>query len=624
MSGDTFNYRMPGGAGSGWARQMLRFAITEGPRAGESLDVPMPEPGEPPVLIGRSRECAIWIDAQNISRRNTEILSGADRMPMIRDMGSVNGTLVNGVAVSQTQPMPLRPGDHIRVGLTELIFSGLTLPQAAPVAPPAAITLSNAPTLGSGLSEQFVATSALTMTGSSRPVTLPGSYFVYLVMRDGQRYQLEGEEITVGRGQSNDIVIDSNSISRQHARLQRSPNGVLVQDAGSTNKTFVNGVQADSPVLLRDGDTVRFGEVEADFKLEKQRVTQSQPLVNRALTGSMNAVMPDAAEVTQPEGSELTFNAVDNSFGTQPNDQTFAGQMMDRTYVGGSRVGPVPPSARRDLEQSETALDLDIRVVGRSLRQAVNVVPEVNSKLTANGEVARLEGVSLTEGEGRARDVLLDNVRLGLKPGELVALVGPSGSGKTELLQIMAALRPADRGQVTIMGRQLPTVESSGGQSPNLEAERELSRWRLRTVGYLPGQPDLSQKQSGLEHVMWVLEQAGFGRDPRDRLEKAMEQLVLVGMTEIEVTRLRPADLNRTERKQVSLARALALDPPLLLVDEPTGGVHSASADKIFRILKSLAAQGQTVFMVTSDPLWARDADRQIEILDGTIVGSLS
>src|SRR6478609_7729842 len=103
-------------------RQVMTFDVVEGPRAGEKISVPMPEPGEPPVLIGRSRECQIWIDAQNISRRNTEILCGADRRPVIRDMGSVNGTLVNGQSISQTTPLPIQKGDRIRVGLTELIF----------------------------------------------------------------------------------------------------------------------------------------------------------------------------------------------------------------------------------------------------------------------------------------------------------------------------------------------------------------------------------------------------------------------------------------------------------------------------------------------------------------------
>ena len=626
MSGETYKFR------TGPLRQTLRFEITEGPRAGETIELPMPEPGEPPALIGRSRECAIWIDAQNISRRNTEILSGPDRRPLIRDMGSVNGTQVNGQPISQTQPVPLRQGDHVRVGLTELIFTGLITPPISGPGP-SPIPSAASPTVTGNQTTSTSITGSLAAQSVVRPATLPGQYFVYLVMREGQRYQLDGEEISVGRGQANDIVIDSNSISRQHARLQKTSNGVYVQDLGSTNKTFVNNVQADSPVLLRDGDLVRFGEVEADFKLEPQRLTQMNRLLSRQPFPGFQS--DPAVQITQPDLSsdELTFTDSSQTFvGLTSSDQTFAGGDVEQTFVGGRVNYSSPISAnRRELEQSETALNLDIRIVGKSLRQSASVMPEAAAmvqsnvnKVTAPTEVARLEGVFLTEGSGRALDTLLINVRLGLKPGELVALVGPSGSGKTELLQLMAGLRAADRGLLSIMGRQLPTVETTTGQRPNLEADRELARWRLRRVGYLASQPEFQAKQSALEHVMWVLEQAGFGRDPRERMDKALEQLTLAGLTDPEVARLRPGDLNRTERKQVALARALALDPPLLLADEPTGGVHSASADHIFQILRNLTAKGNTVFMVTSDLLWARNADRQIEILDGTIVGSLS
>jgi putative ABC transport system ATP-binding protein len=188
----------------------------------------------------------------------------------------------------------------------------------------------------------------------------------------------------------------------------------------------------------------------------------------------------------------------------------------------------------------------------------------------------------------------------------------------------MAGLLAADRGQVTVMGRSLPTMETAGGLRPSLEADKELGRWRLRILGYMPGEPEFNPKQSALDQVIWVLEQAGFGRDPRERLEKAQQQMQLVGLADPEIIRLRPSDMTRTERKQVALARALALDPPLLLADEPTGKVPSASADKIFSLLRQLARNGITVFMVTSDQLWARNADRLIEIIDGAIVGSLS
>jgi putative ABC transport system ATP-binding protein len=623
MSDQTFNFR------TAQTRQSLRFSIVDGPLVGKVLPpITLPEPGESPILIGRSRECAIWIDASDISRRHTEIFSSPERRPVIRDMGSVNGTLVNGQPVSNSVPIPLNPGDHIRVGLTELRFDGVltqTPPSSQSIPPsyyptPSPI-ITQPPTSKPGGSFVPPPGAGITAPAPLRAATLPGEYYIYLVIRSGQRYMFEGEEVTVGRGQANDIVIDSNSISRQHARLQKTVTGVLVTDMGSTNKTFVNGVQADGPVLLRDGDVIRFGEVEVDFKLEPQRLTNYVPQVGRRSndsTANLHTSTDAAAEITQRDNSS--------------SEMTFVGNVGDQTFVGEAAAGVRPPSFRSNLEQAETALDLDIRVVGRNLRQAVDVMPEAGSSKpiarTSSGalvtEVARLEGVYLTEGQGRAKEIILSDIRLGLKPGELVALVGPSGSGKSELLKVMAGLQAADRGLVAVMGRRLPTMENMGGTRPNLETDKELTRWRLRALGYLPSELDLNPRLTALEQVIWVLEQAGYGRDPLERVERAKERLQFVGLTDPNILALRSTELTRTECKLLALARILALDPPLFLADEPTGKVPSSAADKIFNLLQQLVASGKTVFMVTSDQLWARNANRQIEILDGTIVGGLS
>jgi ABC-type lipoprotein export system ATPase subunit/pSer/pThr/pTyr-binding forkhead associated (FHA) protein len=628
-------------------RQMMLFDVVEGPRTGEKISVPMPEPGEPPVLIGRSRECQIWIDAQNISRRNTEILSGPDRRPVIRDMGSVNGTLVNGQSISQTTPLPMHKGDRIRVGLTELIFQDLSvLDVPAPITPPLPYPVQpfpgssriSTPGLASPSTVTFSAgprppaTSPRPISGPLSPHTTPltGDYFVYLVVRGGERYLFENEEATVGRGQANDIVIDSNSISRQHARFQKTVAGVFVTDLGSTNKTFVNGVQADGPVLLRNGDVIRFGDVETDFLLEPQRLTSLNRLVPR----------PDPNDPNDADKTFISMGFQTTEREPPSGEQSFVARAAESTFISsGALKYPGNADPKRNLDQAETALELDVsqvRVVGRNLRQASQVIPsspgpgpgtpplDRRASQPLSGEVARLEEVFLTEGTGRATELLLNNLRLGLKPGEMVALVGPSGSGKTELLQVLGGLRAADKGRVTVLGRPLPTAESSGGNRPNLENDRELGRWRTRSIGYLPREADLNPRLTVLEQLIFVLEQGGFGRDPLERMEKATAQLDFVGMADPEILRLRPAELNRTERKLVALARSLALDPPLLLTDEPTGRVPSAAAERIFNLLKRVAAKNQSVFMVTSDQLWARNADRQIEIIDGSIVGSLA
>ncbi len=131
-------------------------------------------------------------------------------------------------------------------------------------------------------------------------------------------------------------------------------------------------------------------------------------------------------------------------------------------------------------------------------------------------------------------------------------------------------------------------------------------------------------RRPAFEQIIQPMEFAGVGRDNRERQDRAFERLSLVGIRDPEIARLRPENMNRIEKQKVLLARALANDPPLLICDEPLGNLLSAAASEVFTLFKRLAANGKTIFMVTHDNFWARNASRIVEILDGAIVGSLT
>ncbi len=587
----------------------IRLSFLEGPRANEQIQLEVPAPGGAPLTFGRNRENSVTIDSPHLSRRHAEIFADFAGRLLIRDAGSINGTIVNGRLANPTEAIQLNAGDQIRVGDTLFIFEGLFGPG---VEAGGRLPQPNLVTQPSSAAREPERTTTPTPPSSTHlPPTVPleaeepepqltEDSYLYLLLRTGQRYLFNGEEATVGRGQGNDVVIDSNSISRQHARLQRTPEGVYVSDLGSTNKTFVNGVLAEGPVLLHHNDVVRFGDIEADFRIENERQTGF-------------------------------FNRVDQTLMELPSDSTqrdFTRIPTDDSDADWSGPG---------LEQLETALDIDIRdlrIVGRKGRQSSDALPETGnlgiqaqpqSPVNANSqaEVARVEGVYFTEGQGRAAQQILRDVRLGLRQGELVAVVGPSGSGKSELVQIMAGLLPADKGRVTVYNREFPSYESAGRRL-NLEADRDFVRWRARNIGYFYSGQQLDMKRPAYEQVMQPMEIAGLYPDNRERQKQAFERLQLVGLRDPEVARLRPTDLNRTEKQLVMLARTLANDPPLLLCDEPLGNLTSEAANFVFNLLKRLVANGKTVLMVTQDQLWSRNASRIIEILDGAIVGSLS
>lgn len=570
----------------------IRLSFLEGPRVGEVIELEAPTPGGASITLGRNRENSVTIDSAHLSRRHAEIFADPVGRMMIRDAGSINGTIVNARQVSNADPAPLNPGDQIRVGDTLFTFDGLLMAEAAP------ITNLLDPNLAPPSSSTPLRSVGSTTPLATQMISSEESSYIYLLLRNGQRYLFDGEEATIGRGQGNDIVIDSNSISRQHARLQKTPAGIFVTDLGSTNKTFVNGVRADGPILLRHNDVVRFGDVEADFRIEKERQTGF-------LSASDQTMIEVLTDATQRDFSPNAF------------DQD---EMNPTNWTGPS------------LEQLETALDLDIRIVGRMGRRASDALPDPSAArptpvaaepYIGQVEIARLEGIFYTEGQGRAAQTILRDVRMGLRQGELVAVVGPSGSGKSELVQIMAGLLPADRGRALILGRDFPNYET-GGRRLNLEADKEFVRWRARNIGYFNSGQQLDLRRPAFEQVMQPMEVAGIGRDARDRQERAFERLNLVGLRDPEVVKLRPTELNRTEKQLVMLARALANDPPLLLCDEPLGNLTSEAANYVFTLLQRLAGSNKTVLMVTQDQLWSRNATRIIEILDGAIVGSLS
>ncbi len=555
----------------------MRLNFVEGPRAGEKIEIETPEPNSLPLTFGRSRESSVTIDSPHLSRRHAELYADPSGRLLIRDAGSVNGTIVNNRPATASEPIALSPGDQIRVGDTLFIYEGLVGPMPERDNQPFVLK----PTAPLATEHELSA----------------GQVFYYLLLRTGQRYLFDGEEAIVGRGQGNDIVIDSPSMSRQHAKLQKTPGGVYVSDLGSTNKTFVNEIRADFPILLNHNDVVRFGDVVADFRIENQRQTNFFNITDQTILEGFT------------DGTRRDFS--------------LGGFDHQATNVSGP-----------GLEQLETALNLEVRIIGRKGRQASDALPElnrfpdlrptpVNPQSYTQPEVARLEGVYVTEGQGRAAQLMLNDVRLGLRQGELVAVIGPSGSGKSELVQVMAARIPADRGKAFIMGRELPTYETAGRRL-DLESDRDLVRWRARNIGYLNSGQLLDMRRPAFEQVMQAMELAGIGRDGRERQERAFERLNLVGLTDPEVCRLKPGDLNRTEKQLVQLARALACDPPLLLCDEPLGNLNSPAASYVFSLLQRQVAAGKTVLMVTQDQMWARNASRIIEILDGAIVGSLS
>jgi putative ABC transport system ATP-binding protein len=216
--------------------------------------------------------------------------------------------------------------------------------------------------------------------------------------------------------------------------------------------------------------------------------------------------------------------------------------------------------------------------------------------------VVRLSGVT-KQYPGGVR--ALDHVDLTIAPGELLGIVGPSGSGKSTLLNIVGTLDRPSSGTVEIAGYHVDTLP-----------DRRLSALRGRHIGFVFQAFHLVPGFDALENVAEGLLYSGLPRNRRRRM--AADALVRVGLAD-RMTH-RPHELSGGQKQRVAIARAVAGEPALLLADEPTGALDSASGQAVMDLLHGLNAEGATIAVITHDNDVAGRLPRQIHVRDGRIV----
>jgi putative ABC transport system ATP-binding protein len=206
---------------------------------------------------------------------------------------------------------------------------------------------------------------------------------------------------------------------------------------------------------------------------------------------------------------------------------------------------------------------------------------------------------------GKRNVTALHGIRLEVRKGEMVSIVGPSGSGKSTLLNLIGGLDRATSGDVLIDGKTLAQL-----------TDRELTLVRRDKIGFVFQFFNLLPTLNALENVTLPLHLRGW---PRNKAaERARELLELVGL-EKRVDHL-PDELSGGERQRVAIARALSVYPPILLGDEPTGNLDTATGREILKLLQDLHTRlGATVVVVTHDMNVAASCPRTVRMRDGRI-----
>ena len=218
--------------------------------------------------------------------------------------------------------------------------------------------------------------------------------------------------------------------------------------------------------------------------------------------------------------------------------------------------------------------------------------------------IVEIHGLKKVYREGSVSTEALRGIDLSVSRGEYLGVVGKSGAGKTTLLNMIAGLDSVTEGEITVDGRRVDKMN-----------EVKKAVWRGRSVGFIFQSFQLLPGLSLLDNVMLPMDFCG--KLSRNSSEKAAELLRMVGL--IDHIHKIPSEISGGQQQRVAIARALANDPILLLADEPTGRLDTATSEVVFEIFEKVVAGGTTMIIVSHDHSLAERTRRIITLADGRI-----
>ena len=224
--------------------------------------------------------------------------------------------------------------------------------------------------------------------------------------------------------------------------------------------------------------------------------------------------------------------------------------------------------------------------------------------MTAGTPVIELREITKIYHVGGEEVRALDGASLTIRQGEYVSIIGPSGSGKSTLMNIIGCLDVADSGTYLLDGKEIGHY-----------SERALARIRNEKIGFVFQNFNLLARMTAQGNVVLPLIYRGIGRS--ERLSRAWAALERVGLSDR--AEHKPTELSGGQQQRVAIARALVTDPSLILADEPTGNLDSATGEEIMRLFETLHGEGRTLVLITHNEEIAGRAERCVRIRDGIV-----
>ncbi|MGD8489648.1 MAG: FHA domain-containing protein [Anaerolineae bacterium] len=556
-----------------------------------------------PVALGRAADNDVILDDASVSRYHARI-EWVESQPLVTDLGSANGTVINNAEVASNVPQRLSPGDSFSI-----VDFQLTLREAA----------AGQATRGDMSARPYSRDkpALLTRADPSR-VTLEVN-----AERWTKSFSIQGQAITIGRSPDNDICIDERVVSWHHARLKQVAGGYQIVDLDSSNGLAFHDVQV-ARMLLADGDVLWIaGNVSLTYTITI--VVAEEPAAQ--VPGYREPVAPPvAAEALIPQEALQEAVAEDAvSMGAAPLHATMIG-----VETPSSGLQKIDLRQRKELtigRSPENDLQLDYPTVSRHHARIRNlgsteeyVIEDLGSsngtwvndeliepdklyplhpgstlrigpiklifapesvQLVDESRDLRLDALHLNQFVGKGINLLQD-ISLSVFPREFVALVGVSGAGKSTLMNALAGFWPASDGAVLVNGADL---------------YRRFDTFRT-DLGYVP-QDDIIHKELAAEKALYYVARLRLPADMSAAECRATvtEELETLGL--IERKDVRVGSLSGGQRKRVSIGVERLTGPGLFFLDEATSGLDPGTENRLMRLLRQLADEGQTIVLIT-------------------------